>query len=74
MEKNKGAAHSAKPEEVPARVEALVSGPYLELFARAPRPGWTVWGNEVDATPAGTEAAPQAQPGEPVGDLEGAEA
>src|SRR5690606_29509865 len=23
-------------------------GPYLEMFARYPRPGWTVWGNEAD--------------------------
>jgi hypothetical protein len=23
-------------------------GPYLELFARSPRPGWTVWGDEAE--------------------------
>ena len=40
--------HSRKPDEAHSRVEALVAGPYLELFARAPRPGWTVWGNDVD--------------------------
>lgn len=39
--------HSAKPEEVHARIERLVGGPYLELFARAPRDGWTCWGNQV---------------------------
>lgn len=39
--------HSRKPDEVHGRIERLVGGPYLELFARAPREGWTVWGNEV---------------------------
>jgi N6-adenosine-specific RNA methylase IME4 len=39
--------HSRKPDCVHARIERLVDGPYLELFARAQRPGWTVWGNEV---------------------------
>jgi len=41
--------HSAKPEEVAQRIERLYPGPYLELFARKPREGWTTWGNEVDA-------------------------
>jgi N6-adenosine-specific RNA methylase IME4 len=40
--------HSRKPDCVHDRVEALVGGPYLEMFGRAPRPGWTVWGNDVD--------------------------
>jgi N6-adenosine-specific RNA methylase IME4 len=40
--------HSRKPDCVHGRIERLVAGPYLELFARAPRPGWTVWGNETD--------------------------
>ncbi|HWA22305.1 MAG TPA: MT-A70 family methyltransferase [Caulobacterales bacterium] len=39
--------HSRKPDETHARIEALVAGPYLELFAREERPGWTVWGNET---------------------------
>jgi N6-adenosine-specific RNA methylase IME4 len=39
--------HSEKPAEVHARIERLVAGPYLELFARTERPGWTVWGNEI---------------------------
>jgi N6-adenosine-specific RNA methylase IME4 len=39
--------HSSKPEEVHERIERLVPGPYLELFARRPRDGWTVWGNEA---------------------------
>jgi N6-adenosine-specific RNA methylase IME4 len=39
--------HSEKPEEVRRRIERLTIGPYLELFARHPVPGWTVWGNEI---------------------------
>jgi N6-adenosine-specific RNA methylase IME4 len=39
--------HSRKPDCVYGRIERLVSGPYLELFARTTRPGWTSWGNEV---------------------------
>lgn len=40
--------HSRKPDEQYDRIEQLVAGPYLELFARAPRAGWTVWGNQTD--------------------------
>jgi|SRR5262245_1766413 len=40
--------HSRKPDCVHARIERLVAGPYLELFARARRPGWHAWGNEVE--------------------------
>jgi N6-adenosine-specific RNA methylase IME4 len=40
--------HSRKPDCVHGRIERLVAGPYLELFARAPRTGWTVWGNQTD--------------------------
>jgi len=39
--------HSRKPDCVHERIERLVAGPYLELFARQRRPGWTCWGNEV---------------------------
>jgi N6-adenosine-specific RNA methylase IME4 len=39
--------HSRKPDCVPGRIERLVAGPYLELFCRTTRPGWTVWGNQV---------------------------
>lgn len=40
--------HSRKPDETHARIQALVGGPYLEMFAREPREGWTVWGNQTD--------------------------
>lgn len=39
--------HSRKPDCVPGRIERLVAGPYVELFARTARPGWDCWGNEV---------------------------
>lgn len=39
--------HSRKPDETYSRIEALVGGPYLELFARQAHPGWDAWGNEV---------------------------
>lgn len=38
--------HSRKPDGIHERIERLVAGPYLELFARQSRPGWTTWGNE----------------------------
>jgi len=39
--------HSRKPDEQYERIEALVDGPYLEMFARQQRPGWTSWGLET---------------------------
>lgn len=39
--------HSRKPDEIHGRIERLVAGPYLELFARQERLGWDVWGNET---------------------------
>lgn len=40
--------HSRKPEEQYTMIERLFRGPYLELFARSGRPGWTSWGNETE--------------------------
>lgn len=39
--------HSRKPDEAYARIERLVGGPYLELFARASRPGWQALGDQA---------------------------
>ena len=39
--------HSAKPVEFIELIESRSIGPYLEIFARQRRAGWTVWGNEV---------------------------
>jgi N6-adenosine-specific RNA methylase IME4 len=43
--------HSHKPDEQYDIIESCSPGPYLELFARHPRPGWWVWGNESDEEP-----------------------
>lgn len=49
--------HSRKPDEQYEVIEACSPGPHLELFARYPQPGWTVWGNEADEaiTPRGRQ-------------------
>lgn len=39
--------HSRKPDELYEVIEACSAGPYLELFARAPRKKWTQWGDEL---------------------------
>jgi N6-adenosine-specific RNA methylase IME4 len=39
--------HSRKPDEVYDRIERLVEGPYLELYARRERPRWVSWGDEL---------------------------
>lgn len=48
--------HSRKPDEAYPAIEALVSGPYLELFARTQRAGWASWGDQADLFgPSGVE-------------------
>lgn len=54
-------AHSEKPAEAYRR--KLYTGPYLELFARKPRDGWTTWGNELP--PPQAAPAKQTLPPEP---------
>jgi N6-adenosine-specific RNA methylase IME4 len=39
--------HSRKPDCIRDRIERLVSGPYLELFARETKPGWACWGDKM---------------------------
>lgn len=41
--------HSRKPDEQYDLIESCSWGPYLELFGRGVRDGWTVWGNQADA-------------------------
>ena len=53
--------HSRKPNEVIERIERLVDGPYVELFARESRPGWDCWGNQTglfDQGPVATRRQP----------------
>jgi N6-adenosine-specific RNA methylase IME4 len=40
--------HSRKPDELYSIVEQCSPGPFLELFARYPQPGWSAWGDEAD--------------------------
>lgn len=39
--------HSRKPDEFYSQIERCSPPPYLELFARHPRPGWVQWGDEI---------------------------
>ncbi len=48
--------HSRKPDSVYPLIERFCEGPRLELFARTQRPGWTVFGDQVDRFPT-AEAA-----------------
>lgn len=51
--------HSAKPVEVHERIERLLGERCrLELFARARRPGWDAWGDEV---PGGSDVSVDAR-------------
>lgn len=58
--------HSQKPEEFYAIVERLYDGPYLEMFARSQRHGWSVYGNQAGGNTRSTEA----QMDEATGDVE----
>ena len=40
--------HSRKPDEQYDLIEACSSGPRIELFARGPKNGWFVWGNQSE--------------------------
>jgi len=39
--------HCRKPDCVRERIERLVEGPYLELFARQTKPGWDCFGDQI---------------------------
>lgn len=49
--------HSRKPDEQYSRIEQLVGGPYLELFARQAWSGWSAWGNQTDRFVAANDNA-----------------
>jgi N6-adenosine-specific RNA methylase IME4 len=40
--------HSRKPDEQYDLIESCSPGPYIELFGRGVRKGWTTWGNQAD--------------------------
>jgi N6-adenosine-specific RNA methylase IME4 len=39
--------HSRKPDEQYRIIESCSAGPYLEMFARGSRAGWTYWGDQA---------------------------
>ena len=41
--------HSRKPDEQSPVIEECSWGPFLELFGRGGRKGWTTWGNQAEA-------------------------
>jgi N6-adenosine-specific RNA methylase IME4 len=41
--------HSRKPDEQYEIIENCSPGPFVELFARGTRPGWSVWGNQANS-------------------------
>lgn len=49
--------HSRKPDEFYPLIEACSPGPFLEMFARRARPGWSVFGDEAaeEIEPRGRE-------------------
>ncbi len=50
--------HSRKPDEQYPLIESCSPGPYLEMFARGDRPGWSVWGNQATSDHAPAQRAP----------------
>ncbi|HMZ91323.1 MAG TPA: MT-A70 family methyltransferase [Pseudomonadales bacterium] len=40
--------HSRKPDEAYDIIEACSPDPWLEMFARGSRTGWTTWGQQAD--------------------------
>jgi N6-adenosine-specific RNA methylase IME4 len=46
--------HSRKPNEQYEIIEACSPGPFLELFARGTRLGWSTWGNQASESYAPT--------------------
>ena len=51
MVKSERIRHSQKPQQVADRIVSMFPDcPRIELFARDAKPGWDVWGNEIENT------------------------
>lgn len=61
--------HSRKPDEIYGLIERLVGGPYLELFSRTARPGWTAWGDETGKFDTAPEGCPACRDGVPTHEM-----
>ena len=46
--KSRKREHSRKPDELYELIENCSPGPYIEMFARGRRAGWSQWGNQAD--------------------------
>lgn len=46
--KSRKREHSRKPDEAYALIESCSPGPFLEMFARGSREGWSTWGSQAD--------------------------
>lgn len=42
--------HSVKPPKAYRLVEKASPGPYIEVFSRRQRPGWDVWGDQIQSS------------------------
>jgi N6-adenosine-specific RNA methylase IME4 len=60
--------HSEKPEAFYCLVEKLAPGPYVEMFARRERRGWTCMGDEIEPSDC---VPPLIDPASPDGPLPG---
>ena len=47
FEAQRGDGHSAKPDEFYTLVESCSYAPYIDIFGRKERKGWTVWGENA---------------------------
>jgi N6-adenosine-specific RNA methylase IME4 len=47
LAKRGSGGHSSKPAEILEFIESCSPGPYIELFARSKREGWTAWGADA---------------------------
>ena len=47
FEAHRGDGHSAKPDEFYSLVESCSYAPYIDIFGRREREGWTVWGENA---------------------------
>lgn len=48
--------HSRKPDEHYSRIDTMFDGPAIDIFGREARPGWTIWGNEINKFTASAPA------------------
>lgn len=60
--KSRRREHSRKPDELYEIAEQCSPGPYLELFARHCREGWSQWGDQLKVTSEFSDSASRVTP------------